>query len=211
MSGAGSTLARTSGHVPVTASGPPRSQLQPFIDCVEPCVIRGDAQRLVVYVDGKGSGHTQHQRRERQYARPCPHVEHGIRSRDLHFFFEQLETQRRRRVQPGAERRSVDQSEGARFGFGVSRNDREASDANRAWAEDPNGSVVAPRGRGHRDIVDVNAERARDLFRSDAVGHQGRDPAPARALDINRAELDEPIERMVGDVVQVYAIRHVPA
>ena len=78
-------------------------------------------------------------------------------------------------------------------------------------AEDPDGSVVAPRGRRHGDIVDVDAECARDLFRRDAVGHQGRDPAMAQALGVNRAELDEPIERIVGDVAEVYAVRHAPA
>ena len=64
-------------------------------------------------------------------------------------------------------------------------------------AENPDRSSVAPRGRRDGDIADIDAERARDLFRRDAVGHQGRDPAVARLLGVNRAEFDEPIERIV--------------
>ena len=94
---------------------------------------------------------------------------------------------------------------------GVSRNNRQTSDANRAWAEDPHGSRVAPRGRRHGDIARADAERTRDLVCRDAVGHEGRDLAMARALGINRAELDEPIERIVGDVADVYAVRHASA
>ena len=80
-----------------------------------------------------------------------------------------------------------------------------------SWAEDPNGSRVAPRGRRDGDIVDVDAERARDLFRRDAVGHQRRDPAMVRFLGINRAEFDEPIERIVDAIAEVHTVRHAPA
>jgi hypothetical protein len=55
----------------------------------------------------------------------------------------------------------------------------------------------------------MDAKRARDLPRRDAVGHEGRDFTLARALDIKRAELDESIECIVADVAEVYAVRHV--
>ena len=80
-----------------------------------------------------------------------------------------------------------------------------------ARAEDPDGSGVAPCGSGDGDIADADAERGRDLFRRNAVGHQRRDRAFARALGINRAELDEPVERIVGHVGDVYAVGHAPA
>ena len=70
---------------------------------------------------------------------------------------------------------------------------------------------VAPRGRRHGDIVDADAERSRDLLCRDAVGHEGRDLAMATALGVNRAKLDEPIERIVGDVADVDAVGHAPA
>ena len=211
MSGPGSTLARTSGHVPVTASGPPRANCNRSSSAIDARVLRGDAQRLVVYVDGQRSRHTHHQRGERKDARPCPDVEHGIRRGDADFFLEHFEAQRGRRVQPGAERRGVDQLESAGLRFGVSRNDRQTSDANRAWAEDPHGSGVAPRGRRHGDIARADAERTRDLLRRDAVGHEGRDLSMAPALGVNRAKLDQPIERIVGDVADVDSVGHAPA
>ena len=192
MSGPGSTLARTSGHVPVTASGPPR-QLQSFvdrIDAIDACVLRSDAQRLVVYVDGQRSRDAHHQRGERKDARPCPDVEHGLGRADPDFLRQDFEAQRGRGVQPCAERRGVHQLEIADLRCRMSRNDRQTSDANRAWTEHPHGSGVAPGGRRDRDIVDVDAERARDLFRRDAVGHEGRDFSVAAALGVNCAELD---------------------
>ncbi len=50
-----------------------------------------------------------------------------------------------------------------------------------------------------------------DAFRRDAVRHQRRDPAIVRFLGINRAEFDEPIERVVDAIAEVHTVRHAPA
>ena len=114
-------------------------------------------------------------------------------------------------MQPCAERSGVEQSERAGLRFGVSRNNPETSDGNGVWGEDPNRSRVATRCRRYGDIVDVDAERARDLFRRDAVGHQRRDPAAVRFPGVNRAQFDEPVERIVDAIAEVHTVRHAPA
>jgi hypothetical protein len=53
------------------------------------------------------------------------------------------------------------------------------------------------------------AECPCDPIRCDAVGHQGRDPALARELGIQRTELDEPIEGVSGGGAEVDPVRHV--
>ena len=114
-------------------------------------------------------------------------------------------------MQSCAERRGVDEPEGVGLRLGVSRNDQEAADAHRPWAEDPYGASVAPGSRRDGDAVDLDAERARDLLQSDAVGHDRGDRAIARDLGVQRAELDEPIERGVAGVVQIDPVRHASA
>ena len=176
---------------------PAACQLQAFAESVDARVLRGGAQRPVVDIDAQRSWHAHYQRTQRKHARSCPHVEHGVRSGDLHGFFQRFETQRGRWMQSRTERRGVDQPEGAGLRLAAGRDNLKASDANRAQAQDPDRSSVAPRGRRDRHIV--YAERARDPFRRDAVGHQGRHPAVVRELDVNRAEFDKPIECVVAD------------
>ena len=95
-------------------------------------------------------------------------------------------------MQPRAERGRVKQSESARFGIEMRRNDPKGPDTNGTWREHPDGSVVTPHGGGDHDLVDT--ERARDVFRSDIVRHQCREVLAELRLDIKRAQLDEPIE-----------------
>ena len=66
-------------------------------------------------------------------------------------------------MQSRAERRGVDQSEGTRLRLGVSRNNLQASDANRARAQNPDRSLVAPDGRRDHEMI-VDTERRRDLI-----------------------------------------------
>ena len=126
-----------------------------------------------------------------------------------HDVLDRLQTERGRRVQPGAERRGVDHPEGAWRPLGMSRNNLHPPDANRARAQNPDGSRVAPHGGRDRQIVDT--ERGRDLFRCNTVGHQRRDPATGRCVGINRPQRDEPIERIVASVAEVHAVRHASA
>ena len=105
---------------------------------------------------------------------------------DLHGVLERFETQRGRRVQSGAERRGVDQSEGAGLRLGVSRNNAQAADANRARAEDPDRSGVAPDGR--RDArCRVDAERrSRRCSGATLSGIRAAIPPSARARHRSR-------------------------
>ena len=110
-------------------------------------------------------------------------------------------------MQAGAERRAVEQLEGI-WRLGVGRNNSKASDRNGAWAENPDGIRVAAHGRSDGHILDMDSERAANVFRRDAVGHQRRQPALVRELDIERAKFDKPIERSVADLTEVYPVRH---
>ena len=112
-------------------------------------------------------------------------------------------------MQARAERAGINQPESIRLCFDVSRNNPNASDANRARAEDPDGSRISPDGRGDGEPID--AQCACHVLWRDAVRHQCRDATIARAFGIDRAELDEPIERIVGGVAKVNSIRHASA
>ena len=182
------------------------AQSQPRVEPVDPCVLRRRAQRLVVDVDRRRSRHAEHQRAERQHARTRSDVEHIIRHGSLHGVIERFQAERRRRVQPGAECRRVEQPECTRRCVEVRRNNLQASDANRARAQDPHRSRIACDGRGDRNPVDRQC--GGDLLRRDAVRHQRRQPAIWRGLDVERAQLDQPIEGIVGRIAQVYAVGH---
>ena len=87
-------------------------------------------------------------------------------------------------------------------------NNAKTADANRPWAEYPDGIRVATHGRRDRNIAGGGAEYACDPIRCDAVGHQGGDPALARELGIQRTELDEPIKGVSGGGAQVDPVWH---
>jgi hypothetical protein len=109
-------------------------------------------------------------------------------------------------VQTGAEGRRVDQPEGVWFRFHVNRDDPKTSDMNRAWAQNPDRSFVTWHRRRDRDVADRNG--LGDLFWRDTVGHERRYAAVMRALDVERAEFDEAIERIGSRVAKVYSVRH---
>ena len=170
--------------------GPAARQLQPLVEPVDARVLRGDAQRLVFDVDALLPRHTHQQRREREYSRPCADVEPSRRRADVEGFFEGFETHRGRRVEPRAERRGIDEPEGAGLRLGARRNNVQAADANRAWAEHPDGISFTPQGRQDRHTAGGNAECFTDLIWCDVVGHQSGDAAIERELGIKRTELD---------------------
>src|SRR5262249_62380577 len=85
-----------------------------------------------------------------------------------------------------------------------SRHDLKTPDASRARGQDPDRFCVAADGRRDAEIVD--AERACQLFRRDAIGHQGGDAAAGRAVDVEGAELDEAVEHSVAGAGGVYAV-----
>ena len=92
-------------------------------------------------------------------------------------------------MQARAERAGINQPESIRLCFDVSRDNPNASDANRPRAEDPDGSRIAHGGRGDGESID--AKCACNVLWRDAVRHQCRDATIVRALGIDRAELDE--------------------
>ena len=91
------------------------AQLQAFTHSVDARVLGGDAQRFVVDVDADRSRHAQRQRSEREHARPCSYVEHGVGPSDRHGFIECFETECGGWMQACAERLGIDQSEGVRL------------------------------------------------------------------------------------------------
>jgi uncharacterized membrane protein len=181
-------------------------QVQAFVQAIDARVFRGGAERLVIDIDACRSLYAQHQRRQRKHTGARAHVEHALRHLDLHRLVQRLQTQRRRRVQSRAECRGIGQSQRARLRVDVSRNNLEPADANRAWAQYPDRVRIASHRRRDTDVVD--AKRASGVLRGDVVGQQRRHPAVGRGLDVERAELDESIERAGACVVKIYSVRH---
>jgi hypothetical protein len=53
-----------------------------------------------------------------------------------------------------------------------------------------------------------DAKCIRYLVRRHAIGHQRRDSAILRDLGVDGAQINEPTERIIGGMVEVYAVRH---
>lgn len=111
-----------------------------------------------------------------------------------------------RGVPSRAECSRVEQSQIAWPVVAVSWDDSKGANPKRTRVQDPYGFGVAACGRRGDHILD--AEHAREALRCDAVGHQGGHPAVRHTIDVERAEIDAPVERIAGGAAEVHAVRH---
>ena len=91
-------------------------------------------------------------------------------------------------------------------GIGVGGDDVETADAGGARRQHPDGIGVPPDRRADREVV--SPQHLRDLRRRDAVGHQRRETAIRRRLEIQRTQFDQSIERGVTRGAKIYAVGH---
>lgn len=107
-------------------------------------------------------------------------------------------------MEAGAERSRVEQSDRAMFCSSLRRNKPDAADLDWPWAQDPH-RVRIP-SLSLQDPYAVRVQCAHDLVFSDMIRHQRGDAPVRSALDVQRAQIDQPLEQIVRIIIEIYSV-----